>query len=332
MLKTTNIISNFADVPNVWIYENYITLPEALTGQDIKMRSIFGTKDENPSFYVYYSHTVNRYKWKDFSTGKEGDGVELVKELFNLPQRFDASAKIMNDYNAYVSKEGPHQTRAFTPQVRYKFKSAKPRNWTESDVKYWMPYKIGSVLLEKYGVLPLESFTLTKDNNPANDYTVQSAKIYAFCRKNGDIYKIYQPLMRDRKFFKISDYIQGSDQLTFKVPYLVICSSLKDGMSFSKLNLTNAEWVAPDSENVIIPEHVVRLYQEKYKGVCTLFDNDEPGINAMIKYKKLYNLSGAHLKLEKDLADDVKTHGVPTTRELLYPILTQALTGTAKQL
>ena len=70
------------EVPNVWIFENYLTLPEKLEGQDVNMKSVFTAKDKNPSFFVYHSRTANKYKFKDFSTGKQGDGIELVKELF----------------------------------------------------------------------------------------------------------------------------------------------------------------------------------------------------------------------------------------------------------
>ena len=82
------------------------------------------------------------------------------------------------------------------------------------------------------------------------------------------------------KFFKAADYIQGVDQLTFEKDYLVICSSLKDLLTFHNLGFTNAECIAPDSENTLIPERIIVGLKERYKNICTLFDNDEAGIRA----------------------------------------------------
>lgn len=320
------------EVPNVWIFENYLTLPEKLEGQDVNMKSVFTAKDKNPSFFVYHSRTANKYKFKDFSTGKQGDGIELVKELFGIPRRFDAGLKIINDYNDFIlNNDGAYKLSDFKVRAKYIVKDVHIRNWNESDVKYWMKYRIGSKLLEFFNVQPLTSFILGLDDG-SKTLKITSAKLYGFFRADGTLYKIYQPLRKDGKFFKVKDYIQGLDQLTFKLPYLIICSSLKDGMAFTKLGFKNAEIIAPDSENIMIPERIMIKFKEKYKAVCTLFDNDEAGIKAMLKYKEKYKIPGAHLKLEKDLADCLEIHGIKNTRELLYPVLTKALTGTIKQL
>jgi DNA primase len=113
---------------------------------------------------------------------------------------------------------------------------------------------------------------------------------------------------------------------------LVICSSLKDGMAFMKLGFKNAEFIAPDSENIMLADSVIVELKQKYQGITTLFDNDEAGIKAMIKYKEQFDIPSTHLKIEKDLADCIKVHNLPSTREFLYPILTKSLTGTSKQL
>ena len=127
--------------------------------------------------------------------------------------------------------------------------------------------------------------------------------------------------LRDR----IKDYIQGTDQLTFKTKYLVICSSLKDVMAFMRLSYPDAEAVAPDSENTLIPAHVISAYKLKYKNICTLFDNDEAGIRAMDKYGQKFNLSGAILPMSKDLSDSIRDHGILKIKEVLTPILKRAL-------
>jgi hypothetical protein len=331
MLRTKHLIGNISEVPIEWVFETYLTLGEKLSGQDVRIKSAFNPKDKDPSLFIYHSKTSNRYKWKDFSVGKGGDGVELVQELFNMGKRFDAALKIVNDYNDFLLKGGSHSVADFKIRSKYQIKSIKPRNWNTLDVKYWGKYKIGSKLLEHFNVQPLESFTLEKEDSDQL-LVIKGTKIYGYHRKDGSLFKIYQPMMKLHKFFKVKDYIQGVDQLTFKKDYLVICSSLKDLLTFTKMGFKNAEGIAPDSENVLIPERIILKAKEKYKGVCTLFDNDDAGIRSMMKYKDKYGIPGAHLKLEKDLAECVEVHGINNTRENLYPVLTKALTGSIKQL
>jgi len=323
MLRTKNIISSIYEVPVEWIFENYLTLPAKLSGQDVKIKSVFNPKDNTPSMFIYHSRTTSKYKYKDFSTGKQGDGIELVKELFFLPKRFDAALKIINDYNEFTLSNGSFNIKQFTIHSKYELHSVQQRNWTESDSEYWTEYKIGSKLLEHYNIQPLESFTLKK--NGTDDIVIRSTKIYGYFRTDGSIYKIYQPLMTDRKFFKVKNYIQGTDQLTYAVPYLVICSSLKDIMAFNKMGFKNAECIAPDSENVMLSKEVVEKLLKRYKKVVTLFDNDQAGITSMIKYNKEFGIRGAHLKLENDLADCIKIHGIDNTREHLQPLLKRTL-------
>ena len=93
--------------------------------------------------------------------------------------------------------------------------------------------------------------------------------MYGYFRKDGSLYKIYLPNSKEHKFIKVKEYIQGSDQLTLKVNYLVICSSLKDIIAFSKLGYKNAEAIAPDSENILISESMINIYKSKYKQICT---------------------------------------------------------------
>jgi hypothetical protein len=330
MLRTKNLITDITGVPETWIFEYYLKLPEKLNGQDIKMKSIWNTADKDPSLFVYYSKATNKYKFKDFSADKHGDSIELVSQMFNLNKRYDAALRITNDYTKFLKNNSEYSADNITIQSKYQVIEFKLRNWTNSDQKFWMKYNIGSKLLEHYNVKPLEEYTLEKKD--ADRFTIKGIMIYGYFKKDGSLYKIYQPMNQKKKFLKVKDYIQGIDQLKFNAPYLVICSSLKDGLSFKKMGFTNAEFIAPDSENSVLPLKIIKQLKDRYTKICTLFDNDEPGIKAMIKYKEQYDIPGAHLKVEKDLADCVATHGINNTREFIYPVLTKALTGTTKQL
>ena len=334
MLRTKLTISSVLEVPREWVFEYYLNLP-VLHGQDMKIKSPFNPGEKNPSFFIYFSKEANKYMFKDFSTDRQGDSVTLVKTLFNLTTRGEAAHKIIDAYTKYVTENpNAHANREVKIEQKYKVTKFTPRHWNKLDEKFWMQFHIGSKLLGYYRVQPLSEYTLVRknDHGPEDTLLMNGTLMYGYFRTDGTLYKIYQPYAKNNKFIKVVDYIQGTDQLTFKVPYLIICSSLKDIMAFVKLGLKNAECVAPDSENILIPERIINSYKKKYKGVCTLFDNDTAGIQSMDKYKEQYDLPFVHLVLEKDTAENVKEHGIKNTRIHLYPLLTKALTGETKQL
>jgi len=61
-----------------------------------------------------------------------------------------------------------------------------------------------------------------------------------------------------------------------------------------------------------------------------LFDNDEAGIKSMLKYQEIYGIPYVLLKMEKDLSDSIREHGIENTRVNIYPIITKVLTGVTK--
>ena len=328
MIRTKSLISDLKEVPVAWVFEHYLKLKEKLTGQDVRIKSPFGNHDRVPSTYIYYSKTSETYKFKDFSTGKQGDRITLVQAVLNLSSRGEAAHRIMSDYNQFIlTNSEDYNLREFKLQQKYKVTEFKKRQWTTLDQKYWTQFYIGSKLLEEYNVFPLESYTMSKEEDGELKQLVitGSYHIYGYFRPDGTLYKIYQPMVKENKFIKVKEYIQGTDQLTYKKPYLIICSSLKDVMAFMKLGYKEAEAVAPDSENTLIPASVIASYKMKYKSVCTLFDNDEAGIKSMNNYGQKYDLSGVILPMSKDLSDSMRDHGLLKVKETLTPLLKQAL-------
>ena len=328
MLRTVALISDLVDVPRTWVYENYLKINEKLIGQDVMILSPFNVKDKRPSFSIYVERTKNAYKFKDFSTGLGGDNIELVKQLFNLTTRGEAAHKIITDYNQWLlANKNDSGIREFKVHSKYKVTEHVKRTWNNIDQKYWSKFNIGSKLLEHFNVAPLASYKMSKEvDGYLYEMTIEGRdNMYGYFRTDGTLYKIYQPLVKDNKFIKVRDYIQGTDQLTYSKKYLVICSSLKDLMAFTKLGYKDAEAVAPDSENTLIGEHVINSYKIKYDNICTLFDNDEPGIKAMDVYKERYGINKVILDMSKDLSDSIKDFGLLNIKQTLTPLLKEAL-------
>jgi 5S rRNA maturation endonuclease (ribonuclease M5) len=326
MISTKGIISDIKDVPEEWVYEYYLNLKEKLTGQDIKMLSAFNSKDKVPSMFVYFDTTSSTYKFKDFSSGNQGNCWNLVQHLYNLSFG-EAAAKIINDYQVYIKNNTVSEKRELVIHDKFKVVDYEMRHWNTLDQKYWMMFKIGSGLLDRYSVVPLEFFTMEKEeiDSTMTSFTFKRPYMYGYFRNDGSLYKIYMPKNTDKKFIKVENYIQGTEQLKYDCKYLIITSSLKDLMCFNKLGISNVEVIAPDSENTMIGEKAIEEFQQYYQKIIVLFDNDEPGIKAAERYKVKYGLNYIILPMEKDLSDSVKMHGIDKVREVLFPLLKQAL-------
>lgn len=326
MLSINSIIININEIPREWVFEHYLKLNVKLTGQDEKIKSIFNPLDKNPSMFIFFSSN-NTYRYKDFSTGKTGDALDMVKEIFKLSTRGETAHKIIQDYSEFIkNNDGTCNIKEFKKHNKFKVTDFTTRAWTNLDENFWTKFFIGSKILDLFNVVPLSEYLLQKEEDgKIKELIIKGNNLYGYFRKDGVLYKIYNPYSKETKFIKVKDYIQGSDQLTMSVPYLIICSSLKDVMAFTKLGYKNAEAIAPDSENIMIPEHMITAYKLKYKNICTLFDNDKAGKESMDKYKIKYDINSVILDLSKDLSDSIRDFKLHKTKEILTPLLKLAL-------
>jgi hypothetical protein len=321
MISTSKLISSIEDVPREWVFEYYLNLKEKLTGQDVKLLSVFNANDKVPSMFVYFDTFSDKYKFKDFSSGYQGNHIDLIKYLYSVDTN-TAMAMIILAYEQYIQDNGKREDLTLKVYDKYKVTDFEIRHWTNLDEAYWSRYKIGSKLLEHYNVAPLEFFKMEKEQDgQVLSHTFNRKYVYGYFRKDGSLYKIYMPKVTDKKFIKVQNYIQGSDQLLLQTNKLLITSSLKDLMCFVKLGFSNIDVIAPDSENSMLTELQVNRLKQKYKTICVLFDNDAPGIASMEKYRERYGFESILLPMEKDLSDSVAMHGLIKVKEALEPLI-----------
>jgi 5S rRNA maturation endonuclease (ribonuclease M5) len=325
MFKTKNLVHNIKDVPTSWIFEHFCKLPHKLNGVDVKIKSLFNPKERTASMCIYTDK--KDYKYKDFSTGKGGSAIDLVKDLYQIPFH-KACQLIVENYNDYVlHNNGGYDIGEFKQASRYKVTSFKVRGWTTQDQYFWTQFNIGSKLLEAHNVRPLESYCMTKDGN---ELCIKGLYLYGYFKEDGSPYKIYQPKTLDKKFIKIESYIQGWEQLQ-QHKNLVITSSLKDIMSIKSLKL-HIDVIAPDSENTMLKSDVMEQLKKKYNKIIVLFDNDEAGIKAMEAYKEKYPfIEITVLPMSKDISDSIKDSGAKEVRNRLVPILDKKLSNGKKE-
>lgn len=321
MFKTKNLVHEIKDVPVPWIFEHYCKLKEKLNGHDVKIKSLFNPKERTPSMCIYYDPLKKIYKYKDFSSGKGGSAIDLVKDLTQLPYH-KACQQVVEKFNDFVlHNNGGYDVQDFKQASKYKVSSTQSRQWSTQDQYFWTQFNIGTKILTEHHVVPLESYTMIKDDK---ELTIRGNYLYGYFRSDGTLYKIYQPKTLDKKFIKVADYIQGSDQLKYH-SNLVITSSLKDIMSLKSLKLS-VDYIAPDSENSLIRKEQMVEFMKVYKNIILLFDYDEAGIKAMERYKEQYpSLLSTVLPMSKDPSDSIRDYGAKEVRNRLVPLLNKKL-------
>lgn len=304
MLSTKNIIKqNIKEIPEEVIYETYLDIPE-LTGQDVKIKSLFNPQDSKPSMFIYVAN--GKYRWKDFSSGKQGNAVQLVREILKCSYE-EACEDIRNKIKDV----------SFTPRKikennsRYKVIDLNIRDYNEDDMKYWEMFSITREELLDMGVYPLEKYVLA---NNEKEIIIEKKYVYGFFNKDG-LYKIYQPKIKDMKFLKIKPYIQGTEQLKGKEK-LIITKSIKDMICLRKIQ-PDADYIAVDSENSYLETNYVSKLKKSYKDIVVIFDNDRAGIESMKYYKRTFGFKFILFPFAKDIADSVRYLGLKATKHYL---------------
>lgn len=313
MFTTKGLSVSIKDVPDTWIFEFYCGLKNKLKGNSIRIKSLF-KKEKTPSMFIYMNEN-GVYKFKDFSSGNLGSSINLVMKLFSISYS-QACTKIISDYNNYILKNGCYQSEFNLEDNdisnnKYSVVQFNKRQWTQKDAEYWTKYNISSSLLEKYNVYPLSSYTMY-NSVLDNSFEIKGTYIYGYFKKDGSLYKIYQPLS-NCKFITIDkEYIQGIEQ-TENNNTLVITSSLKDILSLMSLNL-KIDSIAFNSESSFISKELAEKLKTKYKNILIMYDNDEAGILYTEKLAEKYAFTKCYLLgLSKDISDSIKDYGVVKT-------------------
>jgi hypothetical protein len=323
MFAARHHFSDINAIPSNWIMSNYMSTP-MLTGQSVKIKSMFNPSDKSPSMYLYYSMETCTYRFKCFSTGTSGSALELMMHYWGESFR-DTAARIRKDYTEFL-RTGNKVDSIAVDQSKWKISGYAIRGWNVKDAEFWPAYNISSEILAAYNVFPLGYYEMSKtttDSEPEQEFRVSSGLIYGYFTKAGVLYKIYQPGNKERKFIKVADYIQGSDQLGNN-EHLLIVSSLKDLMTVASMNL-KIDLMAPDSENSFFGTSDIHLLKKEYKTVSTMMDSDTAGIASMQHYYDQHGLPFCYMPREKDISDIAKVHGITLATSELVVVLHKAI-------
>ena len=257
--------------------------------------------------------------WKCFSTGKGGNCISLVSELFNETFK-DAVKRIFNDFEANNNVQSKKKVLASDRFTKYDTEiQVVLQDFSKTDLDYWLQGGITKATLDFFDIKCVKEVWLNKGegfkwlwsyspSNPIFRYLI-----------NGR-YKIYRPLEKDKQWkwlstTKVKDW-QGFKQLPKTGDILIVTKSMKDVMVWYGFGF-NA--VSPCSESQQITKEVIDYFFTRFKRIYINYDFDKPGMTQMIYLKLEYGLPIIITSdiNNKDFFDLVSAKGQEFTKKLI---------------
>lgn len=322
-----NIDANYinSNIDQVSMFEFYL-------GYSINTTKHYKSPFSNDSTPSFKFKVGNNYKltWKCFSTGKGGDLINLVSELYNLSFK-DSINKIAHDYfkfnqnskveriNLYDNLKNSNININLDPtKIEVILFDKEPISFIE----YWKQFYIEKNLLDLYDIKACKEVWI--NDNLYSGYTDKNIVIRYLVNSK---YKIYKPF--EKKEFKWrttfdSKCIFGFKQLDYSLDTIIISKSSKDVVVWRLLGY-NA--ITLPAESSRLWKELVEWLYSKFKYVISILDNDQAGVKAMVKYKEDWNIPFIilpDLGIEyqcKDLAEIIFSVGYIETKVLVTELI-----------
>jgi hypothetical protein len=283
-------------------------------------------KDIHPSFGIFKATISGNLLWKDQATGKTGNVIQFVAELFNLSQD-NALQKIAHDVKdnlIKVSKEGERLQESYRKTKTVI--SIQKKNFTDIDDTFWGQYFITRDILKAHNVYPIQTFWV--NDIISNLFYTKDQPLYAY--GVFDKYQIYCPhgIKKNKFRTNCSKYdMYGLEQIPALGQLLIITKSNKDVMVLDRLGYCA---IAPTGENTPIPLEIMTDLKNRFKRIIILYDNDEAGVKGSKELSKTHELENIHIPFEyyqkfgiKDISDYIKSYKVTKSKQLLKDLLNE---------
>lgn len=254
------------------------------------------SRDSTPSLKFRVN---SNYKliYKCFSTGKTGDFVSLALELnssLNFQQvlnKIYESQRVSKGISEVISFKSSCKNATLDITKRAEVQVVLFDSEPISFLKYFNDFCLDQQILDLYDVKAAKQVFYRKEEPEFKliKYYKDEDIIIRYLI-NGE-YKIYCPLTKNKKNKWLSTFnskcIFGFKQLDYSLDTIIISKSSKDVMVWRLLGY-NA--ITLPTEHSRLWKEIVEWLFSKFKYVISILDNDESGINAMIKYKEEWNL------------------------------------------
>lgn len=286
-------------------------------------------KDNNPSTGFYISKG-GRLIYNDLTNNEKVNCFGFVQKLC-MCSFYEGLNKIASDFGL-INENSKIVTQDFLDSSAKEEKVYKQDNliqfsyqpFTEEAIKFWRYYEITKEELVKNNVFLIKDLYLNKIKiyNPENH--LRFAYPLSYKDEEGKIQnsvKVYSPKdIRMKWLSTIPNSIPfGYDQLPHLSDTVIITKSKKDEIVLKKL-FTDVFSVQNESENSFTEDRQQQILKD-YKRRIIVFDNDDPGVNACIKFNQkgfdYFNIPKKYLEHKiKDPSDFIKAFGEDYLREI----------------
>lgn len=224
---------------------------------------------------------------------------KFVADYYNV--RFFEALRIINEYfQLGLGNEGeiripkPVINHQSNPEVKFEKQRTdiiyKPKPFSPTDKKIWMPYEISRNNLIEDEVVAIVWYKFWSFTQNKLIVMRPTDPTYAFTEFKGRV-KIYKPLSK----FKLGKFITncsendigGYDKLPVSGYKLIIKKSYKDYRIIKNQNLPNTIWF--QNEGCVPKQEILIDLCERFEYIYIFFDNDEAGINAAFKLANEFN-------------------------------------------
>lgn len=267
--------------------------------------------DDSPSFGIFPSRKSNReFFWKDAGGyGDSGDIFKLIKLLFGYQTKVEVISRVLSDFGLGPCVPKRDKIVMAVPQIKSDADiRIRIRNFSTEDLVYWNTFNITETILNRYRTSSLYCYWI----NPSQRVPVFTSGL-SFVYRVYDKYQLYFPFKEKSKKFRndLQDrHVMGMEQLTFS-DTLIITKSMKDVMC---LRSYGYDAISPRSENTPLPEQAFTWFNERYKNIYVMFDNDMKHRGEWYPYKQIY------VPIEtgsKDISDFTRDYSPQAASELL---------------
>lgn len=273
----------------------------------------------------FYRANNGNLIFKDFATGQHLNCFSVVQEIFRC-NYFEALKIIANDFGIVKDntlKKNPGKINTNPTKIRDKETSKiqiEMQEFTELELKWWKKYGITKEILQHFNVYSCKHVFL---NDQLFAKSQQHCPIFGYYggKYHGmELWRCYFPKRTSFRFITnwSSKKIQGYDQLPKSGKLLVITKSMKDCMTLYSCGITA---IAPNSENLFIPEPILEDLKSRFKHIVVFYDSDRPGLYNMAKIRRdhpeLTYISIPKKYGSKDISDFYKDYGRKETLNLI---------------
>lgn len=252
-------------------------------GQNIS-NPLLPEKQKTPSFNIYERN--GKWKFKDFSTGDNGDCWNLVMRLKKID--FKDTLKLIS--NEFMINEKSKTVILDRKKNGIKKPLLFNRSFNTQEKEFWKKYGINEDTLKTFQVNALTNYIAY--NKDGDEYEVKNQNdTLMFSYNYGNCYKIYKPIDKTNRFIYLGERDQnfffGINQLPENGNNVFITGGEKDVMT---LHAHGYSAICMNSETATIPENLMINLKARFEQVIVLYDNDETGLKQSRKIAQQHGI------------------------------------------